>query len=143
MSSYNIRCNLLIHGFIKQFGINNKGNLSVPDEIEKLILKFYLLDIEPEMVFDSFGMDKSRMAIISDTKAKCICNSVASSLRLKCQMPTIKNNVNSIKSIKWKVHITATELWPNGCYFIGVVPDKTIDFKLSAFNGLKKCIWYI
>ena len=148
--SFQQSCELLVCGYIRRLTKLHK-DIIIPKEIDHVILLFYLLDIEPTMIFDSYGMNSSRMQIINDRKAKCIKsydnNLYGSSIRLKCAMPINAkyNNTHHIKSISWEIKHTSTVSFPNGFYFIGVVSNLVKDFSFSPFQfgGCMKSAWGI
>ena len=125
--------------------MNKYKSLIVPTEINQLILMFYLLDIEPNMIFDKESINKAGLCeIVNDHKIKMIkgpCgysetwihSDYGSSARLKYGISINPNDNKDIKSIGWKVKITVTKCFPNTYYFIGVTSNRAKDFKTSPY----------
>ena len=92
------------------------------------------------MVFDSFGVDASRMRIINAREVKCLetgnWSAYGGSIRLKCALPTAKNNAQGITSVFWQCIPTHLEDWDTSLVSFGVVSNRTSEF-VNAYNGLK------
>eukprot|EP01084_Bolivina_argentea_P073325 133051_1 len=131
-NNYSI-CTLLVYGYIHSIeqSLKNQNNI-IPEELMQECLKFYFDPIVHNMIFDEYGIDKSRMEIVNDKQVKCLKGYVGacvsegcrgSSIRLKCGLPISArgNNKYNITSVSWEITHTATHDFPNGHYFIGVV----------------------
>merc|ERR1719295_669655 len=98
----------------------------VGDEIEaspKL-----LEELSAAFVFDSFGVDASRMQIMNARTVKCLemggLSAQGGSIRLKCALPT-KSNANGVRSVFWEcVPIKLADYGTSPVSF-GVVSNRT------------------
>eukprot|EP01084_Bolivina_argentea_P170780 295922_1 len=139
--SYEEASELLIYGYV------NILELNVPNVIKTIILEFYLLTIETEMVFDKqICDDLCFMEFIDDYKVKMIKGTgmTGTSIKLKYGICADKSQYKNISSISWKIRHTSSRSFPNCLYFIGVVSNRTKNFQTPAWPGgggpgLKDC----
>ena len=133
--SYKQKADLTVTNYVR-----NHGKVNIPKEITQLILLFYLLKIENEMIFDkdNVGID---IEIISDHKIKfpkITGQRLYMAARL-CYGISLDKSVNAdIESISWKVKFTTKKentFWVNCMPFIGVVSNRTTDFDTSPYSG--------
>ena len=144
--SYKDRSNLLVYGYLRNFVEMNK-DFNLPKEIKQIIFIFYLLDIEPEMIFDEESITKEHCCeIINPHKIKMVrgpqgythtaaVGDWGSTAKLKYGISAKALISQGVKSISWKVKITAAHSYPNTFYFIGVVSNRTTEFATSAFSN--------
>ena len=128
---------LLIYGYIRDIQIDFD---SVSRDIIDLCTKWFGTYLNSaQFVFDSFGVDASRMQIINARTVKCLETGnyqIGGSLRLKCALPT-KSNANGVRSVFWEcVPNKLRNGWNNVFVSFGVVSNRTNSF-VNAFNGLK------
>merc|ERR1712228_331655 len=109
--------------------------MDIPKDVQKLILDFYFLKIEQEMIFDAEIVDTKYFEIINEHKIKSIKNHEGMSCKLKYGI-AVKDK--SIKSISWKVKICKASSFPNAIHFIGVVSNRTVQFDKSPFSRERK-----
>ncbi len=144
MATFREKLDCLVNGYVRKKVKKIQEN-KYPMELIALIIQFLgNILLASQMVFDSFGIDKSRMQIVNDRKAICLKgynystgNKRGSSIRLKCAMPIASrmNNEYNIKSISWEINHTATCTFPNAFYFIGVVSNRIDDFAYCVYQG--------
>ena len=120
--SYKKRCNLVVYGYIKHMMHGNKS-LLIPDEINQLIVMFYLLDIESEMVWDKQSITKAGLfKLVNDHKIRLFkpmtACSFGSSAKLKYGISAKSDDYYpNIQFITWKIKITATKSYPTSFYW--------------------------
>ena len=146
--SYDHQSNLLVYGYIHDLNTIYK-NLNIPNEIKQIIFIFYLLDIAPQMIFDKESITKAGLCkIINDNKIKMVMGpgghsdtqsnaDWGSSAKLKYGISLNPNDYTNVKSISWKVKIR-TSNFPDAYYFIGVVSNRTNNFKRSVWSTSDK-----
>ena len=116
------RCNLVVYGYVKRLLHNNKS-LLIPDAINQLILVFYLLDIEPAMVWDKDSINKAGLfKLVNDHKRRLFkpmtACSFGSSAKLKYGISAKSDDYYpNIQFITWKIKITATKSYPTSFYW--------------------------
>merc|ERR1712129_514513 len=113
---------------------------SVSPDIIGLCAKWFHTDLtSAQFVFDSFGVDASRMQIINARTVKCLkmgdVSAYGGSIRLKCALPT-KSNANGVRSVFWECVPNKLKHWSSTPVSLGVVSNRTNSF-VNAFNGLK------
>jgi hypothetical protein len=123
------------------------GNVRIEEKTEEKECKAQTDDAKEKMQemaarmeFDSFEVDTARMQIVNKHKVKCLQSGVSSyggSIRLKCALPTKKNNAEGIRAVFWQCIPTHLKYWSTSAYVsFGVVSNRTSAF-VNAFNGLK------
>lgn len=141
VKQYKQRCLFLVCGWTKQ------SKIDIPNEIIQLILTFYLLTIEHEMIFDKDVVDLRLFEIINEHKVKMIRGPSEEAhglqwgvtTKLKYGISIDPNDNLDIKSISWKVKHTVMDSFPNSYYFIGVVSNRTKEFATNPFwSGVGK-----
>ena len=128
---------LLIYGFIRAIEIDFA---SVPRDVIDLCTQWFHTDLNSaQFVFDSFGLDASRMQIINARSVRCLKTGYKSayggSIRLKCALP-MKNNANGVRSVFWECVPTKLMDWRSYAVSFGVVSNRTSS-SVNAYNGLK------
>eukprot|EP01084_Bolivina_argentea_P051442 94622_1 len=108
---------LLVYGYIHK--IEKMYNNLIPEELIKQCLIFYFDPIAANMIFDEYGIDRTRMQIVNDKQVKCLKGwedasgegCYGSSIRLKYGLPiSVRgNNKYNITSISWEITHTATK----------------------------------
>eukprot|EP01084_Bolivina_argentea_P177607 307103_1 len=145
-------CTLIVYGYIHEIEKalcigHTRLNNTIPEELIKQCFTFYFDPIVPNMIFDEYGIDKTRMQIINDKQVKCLKGyndayysegCCGSSIRMKYGLPiSVRgNNKYNITSASWEITHTATHKFPTAYYFIGVVSNRNTDFSNIAFEGL-------
>ena len=133
---------LLLYGYVRS--LQDLFDLNTPREIIKIILTFYHLDIEGQMIWDKDTINTQNVCeIINDYKIKMIAGKFGSfdygaSAKLQYGISVNRNDYLNISSISWKIKINPTQSFPNSYYFIGVVSNRTSDFNIAAFPSSLK-----
>ena len=133
-TTYKEKAELSVSGYVRS-QIKRVNGLNVPREIIQLILLFYLLKIENEMVFDKDNKGAD-VDVISDYKIRFGKMSNFSkpytAARLCYGISLDKSKYRNIESISWKVKLS-TGSFSNCMPFIGVVSNRTSDFDTNPF----------